>query len=235
MDPNTSVREDILGAGRVLWRRRMRVALVTIAAVVAAVAISLLVPHVYRARATFLATQDDSGSLATQLAAAGALIPAGLLSTQGTPVEVFREVLESRSVRLGVIDALDLIDRFGLADQPPNVARESALAIVQGQTEIAQKRSGWMAVETRISTPWFSFLHPAVDDSAKALAARMANETVHQLNVVLRERRTSSARSCREYLETQLAKVRKTSPSPRTVWSRSRSVTPPSPSRTRRA
>ena len=206
MDPQTSLRDDLLGAGRLLWRRRMRVALVVAAAVVAAIVVSLVVPHVYEARATFLATQDDQSSLATQLAAAGALIPAGLLATPGTPVDVFREILESRAVRFGVVESLGLIERYGLEGERPEVARATAIDIVGSQMRIAQKRSGWMAVETRASTPWFAFLHEAADDSARVFAARIANETVRQLNVVLRERRTSSARSSRIYLEEQLVK-----------------------------
>lgn len=206
MDPQTSIKEDLRGAAHLLWSRRTRVALVTAAAVVAAVAISLVVPHVYEARATFLATDDDQSSLAGQLAMAGALIPAGLLASSGTPVEVYREILESRAVRQGVVESLGLIERFGLQDEEPEVANAVAVDIVASSMRIADKRSGWMAIETKVSTPWFPFLHEATDDSARALASRMANETVRQLNVVLRERRSSSARSSRMYLEEELEK-----------------------------
>lgn len=206
MDPQSSVRDDLLVAVRHLWRSRFRVAAVSGAAVVAAAGISLIVPHGYESRATFLATQEDQSSLAGQLAAAGALIPAGLLATPSTPIEVFREILESRAVRLGVVKALGLIERYGLSDEPQPVAEHGAIGILTGQMRIAQKRSGWMAVETNITTPWFPFLHHAADDSARVLSARVANEAVRQLNIVLRERRASSARNSRVYLEEELAK-----------------------------
>lgn len=209
MDPQTSVREDLRGAALLLWRRRARVALVAGAAVAMAVAVSLIVPHVYETRATFLATEDDQSSLAGQLAMAGALVPAGLFASSATPVEVFREILESRAVREGVVESLGLIERFGLQEERPEVARAMAVDILGSTMRIADKRSGWMAIETKVSTPWFPFLHAAADDSAKVLASRIANETVRQLNVVLRERRSSSARSSRIYLEEQLEKNKK--------------------------
>lgn len=206
MDSQSSARDDFLGAARLLWRRRFRVAAIAGAAVVAAAAVSMIVPHGYTARATFLATQDDQGSIAGQLAAAGSLIPAALLAMPSTPIEVFREILESRAVRRGVVHSLGLIERFDLSDLPPHIAEDAAIGVLNGQMQIAQKRSGWMAVETSFSTPWFPFLHEASDDSARALSARVANETVRQLNIVLRERRSSSARNTRVYLEEEMAK-----------------------------
>jgi tyrosine-protein kinase Etk/Wzc len=206
MDSQTSIRDDLRGAARVLWKKRTRVFLVTSVTVLTAIVMSLIVPHVYEARATFLATEDDQSSLAGQLAMAGALVPAGILGSSSAPVEVYREILESRAVREGVVESLRLVERFGLAEEQPQVAHVMAVDAVGSMVRIADKRSGWMAVETKVSTPWFPFLHEAADDSAKALASRMANEMVRQLNVILRERRSSSARNSRVYLEDQLEK-----------------------------
>lgn len=206
MDQGISFTDELVGAVRTLWLGRKTVAVVALSAVAVSVVVSLIVPHGYRARTTFLATQEQGNNLASQLAAAGAAIPGGLLSLPPTPVDVFREVLESRAVRQGVIDKLHLLDRFGIENQNPAVAREHALSRLQGMLRIATKRSGLLAVEVTAQTPWFPFFHPGADSSARGLSAEIGNEMVRQLNQVLQERRSSSARNSRIYLEDQLKK-----------------------------
>lgn len=208
MDDRFSFSDEVASAFQTLWTRRMRI--LRVSGLVAAVAafVSLLVPNVFEARATFLATQQDGGGLASALANAGANIPAGLLSLPSTPVDVFKEVLESRTVGLGVVDELDLVRQYGIDEEDPEKARILALFALKNQIKVAQKRSGLVAVQVEVPTGWVPIVRG--DQSAKAarLAADIGNEAVRQLNRVLQERRASSARNSREYLEAELEKNR---------------------------
>lgn len=208
MDERFSFGSEIGSAVGVLWARRRWILRTAVVAAAVAALVSLVVPNVYEARATFLATQEEGGGLASALAAAGANIPSGLLSLPATPVEVFKEVLESRTVGLGVVDELGLVQHYRIDEEDPARARILALNQLRGQIRVAQKRSGLIAVEVKVPTGWFPLLRRGESARAASLAAEIGNAMVRQLNRVLQERRSSSAKNSRLYLEGELEKNR---------------------------
>lgn len=208
MDERFSFGSEFGSAVGVLWDRRRWILQTAVVAAVVAAVVSLVVPNVFEARATFLATQEEGGGLASALAAAGASIPTGLLSLPATPVEVFKEVLESRTVGLGVVDELGLVAHYRIDEEDPARARILALNQLRGQIRVAQKRSGLIAVEVKVPTGWFPLLRRGENARAASLAADIGNAMVRQLNRVLQERRSSSARNSRVYLEGELEKNR---------------------------
>lgn len=208
MDERFSFSDEIGSAARALWMSRLWILRTSLLISGVAAFFSLLVPNVFEARSTFLATQQEGGGLASAIAAAGANIPSGLLSLPSTPVDVFKEVLESRTVGLGVVDELNLVEQYRIEEADPDKARILALNTVRGQTRVAQKRSGLVAVQVQVPTRWVPIFHRGESARAARLSADIGNAMVRQLNEVLRERRASSARNSRRYLEAELEKNR---------------------------
>ena len=208
MDERFSFSDELGSAARTLWTRRIWILRVSILVSAVAAFVSLLVPNVFEARATFLATTQEGGGLASAIAAAGASIPSGLLSLPSTPIDVFKEVLESRTVGLGVVDELGLVEQYGIEEADPARARVLALNTLRGQIRVAQKRSGLIAVQVQVPTGWLPLVRRGESARAARLSADIGNAMVRQLNRVLQERRVSSARNSRTYLESELAKNR---------------------------
>ncbi len=205
MQESFSLAGELGRALSILWDGRRRIFAFAVIGAVCAALVSLVVPNVYRSRASFLSTQQEGNSLASSLAAAaGAAIPGGLLSTPATSVDLFREVLESRTVRSAVVEDLNLIERYGIEESDPELAKREAMSALQGQVRVAQKKSGLLAVEVDVASPWMPFLDAEARESARLLSSEIANAMVRQLNQILQERRASSARNSRLYLEAQL-------------------------------
>ncbi|MEZ4651699.1 MAG: GNVR domain-containing protein [Candidatus Eisenbacteria bacterium] len=208
MDDRFSFSDEISSAVQGLWKRRNWIFRVSMAVAAFAAFVSLLVPNVFEARATFLATQQEGGGWHRRWPPPERTSRPDSSASPSTPVDVFKEVLESRTVGLGIVDELGLVERYGIDEEDPEKARILALLALKGQIEVAQKRSGLVAVQVQVPTGWLPVLRRGQSAKAARLAADIGNEAVRQLNRVLQERRASSARNSRAYLETELEKNR---------------------------
>ncbi|MCK4306131.1 MAG: hypothetical protein KAY24_17960 [Candidatus Eisenbacteria sp.] len=199
---------EIVNVLRIVWVARKTVTLVTLAAVVVATLVSLVLPHGFKARTTILPSENEGASMAGQLAAVGANLPAGLITLPTTPEAIFVEMLGSRIVRTGVVRELDLLTVYGIDAESPDLAMELALKKLGRQVKIARKQSGLIAINVIVRTPCFPFLYKDPDARARRLAAEIANTMVLQLDRVHQERGASQARNSRIYLEGQLKRTR---------------------------
>ncbi|HEY4068927.1 MAG TPA: Wzz/FepE/Etk N-terminal domain-containing protein [Burkholderiaceae bacterium] len=160
------------------------VAIVTVVAAIASVAIGLLLPKVYTARTTLLPpTQQQSGSTAA-LAALGSL--GGLVgATAKTPDELYIALLKSDSVDRELSQRFDLMTRYkaknyeGLRKQLPQYIRV-----------LSDKKSGLITVE--------------VDDEDPKFAAELANAHAGEVTKVLGRLAVSEAQLRRVFFEKQL-------------------------------
>ncbi len=191
-----------------VWRGRKAVGLVACAAAVVAAIVSLILPLGFEARSSILPSEGEGGSLASTLAAAGAALPAGLITAPKTPEAIFVEMLESRIVRTAVIEQLDLITRYGIDEESRDLALELARRQLDSQVTVGKRPSGLVTIRVMTTTPWFPFLFKESQAEARHLAAEIANTLVDRLNAVNQERSTSRARNSRIYLESQLERTR---------------------------
>jgi uncharacterized protein involved in exopolysaccharide biosynthesis len=150
----------------------------------AAVAFSL--PAWYRAETTLLPPQESAESfgLLANLVETSALSKVGLITTTSTS-DLFVEILKSRRVREAVIRQFDLTNRY----REKNL--DECLKRLDEHTTVEAQRSKIVAV--------------SVEDKDPAVAAKMANAMVEELNRVNREVRADRAAQSREFLSAQLA------------------------------
>ena len=162
------------------------IAAVTLVAAVASVAVALLLPKIYTARATLLApgSQQQSGSAAA-LAALGSL--GGLVGGAGakSPDELYVALLKGDSVQRALADRFDLKTRYDVENYEtlrktlPNYIRVSS-----------DKKSGLITVE--------------VDDKEPKFAADLANAHAGEVTKVLGRLAVSEAQLRRIFFEKQL-------------------------------
>ena len=176
-------RRDVLG----LVRRHARfIALNVGILAVIALGISLILPKWYSARAVLLPPTEEESSFSLSQ-----LIPRGLggikMPGASSLSDVFVSVLKSRSVGDRLVARFGLVRRYGLPDA------EKALKELQRHTQLALGDEGTIAI--------------SVEDRDPAIAAKMANAYVEELDNFNRLTRTSSARRTREFIEERLGIV----------------------------
>lgn len=149
-----------------------------------ALAISLVLPKWYNARAVLLPpTEDDLG-----MSALTQLLPRGLggIRIPGAPTlgDLFVSVLKSRTVADRVIARFDLVRRYKVRDA------EKAAKELEGHVEFRVGDEGTIEV--------------TVEDQDPKFAAAMANAYVEELDRFNKQSRSTSAKRTRAFIEGRL-------------------------------
>lgn len=148
-----------------------------------ALGVSLLLPKWYEARAVLLPpTEDESGSLLSQL------MPRGLggIRMPGAPTmaDVFVAVLKSRSVADRIVERFDLVKRYKAGDA------EKAVKELSSHVTFRVGDEGTIAI--------------LLEDRDPTTAAAMANAFVEELDRFNLQTRTGSAKRTRAFVEDRL-------------------------------
>jgi tyrosine-protein kinase Etk/Wzc len=168
------------------WKRRAT--LIAFLGVVAAVAtgVAFLLPTWYRAQSTLLPPQEN-GDATTSIASmieSSALSRVGFVST-GTPSDVFKEILESRTL-MG-----SLIRRFDLSRRYHQKGMERTLKELAAHLSVSVRASGVLVLQ--------------VEDRDPHTAAEMANYLIAELDRFNRETYNTRAKRTRVFLEGRIA------------------------------
>jgi tyrosine-protein kinase Etk/Wzc len=159
---------------------------VTVAAAVVSIAVGLLLPKIYTARATLLApgSQQQSGSAAA-LAALGSL--GGLVGAAGakSPDELYVALLKGDSVQRALAERFDLKTRYDVENF--ETLRKKLPEYIRVSSD---KKSGLITVE--------------VDDKEPKFAADLANAHAGEVSKVLGRLAVSEAQLRRVFFEKQL-------------------------------
>jgi capsule polysaccharide export protein KpsE/RkpR len=162
------------------------IAIVTVVAAIGAVAVGLLLPKTFTARATMLApgSQQQSGSAAA-LAALGSL--GGLVggAAAKTPDELYVALLKSDSVLRALAERFNLNERYDVRSF--EALRKEITKYVRVSSD---KKSGLISVE--------------VDDREPKFAADLANAHAGEITKVLARLAVSEAQLRRVFFEKQL-------------------------------
>jgi tyrosine-protein kinase Etk/Wzc len=168
-----------------------RVALLTFAAAVLSVVVTLLMTPIYTARTTLTApaSQSQSGgstaALSSALGSLSALSGLGTSLSGKTPDEMYVSILRSDSVLRGLDAQFELQKRFGLT------SFETLRNVMKGSTRVtAEKKSGVIVVE--------------VDDEDAKFAADLANGYATEVGKVLARMMLTEAQQRRAFFELQL-------------------------------
>jgi uncharacterized protein involved in exopolysaccharide biosynthesis len=174
---------DLRGLFRAVWRERVRLVAVTLVAAILALGIAFLLPRWYKATAVILPPEEtDLFSNMGMAQRALSKFPAfGVLPDFFTPADVFKAILESRTVQGDVIEAHDLQRVYRLK------SREKALKELKSHFRVKLNQDGTIRID--------------VEDRDPKRAAAMANTFLAALDRYNVEKRNTQARRTREFLE----------------------------------
>lgn len=170
---------------RTLWRHRPILLANAFGLAFLAAVISLLLPKWYAGYASILPPEDQNpqfGMLSAALAQAPALAS---FAKTGAPSEILIRILESRTVRERVVEENDLERVYKRTN------REDAVRVLASRTGLGATTEGVVQIY--------------VLDRDPNRAAAMANSYVSALEEFNQEKRVTTARRTREFIETRLA------------------------------
>ncbi|MBN1810153.1 MAG: hypothetical protein JW909_13895, partial [Planctomycetes bacterium] len=170
-----------------VWSHKLLVAACVASAVLVTAAFHYGADRKYCAETLIMPSQtDENGSMAAKLAAIGADLPAGVLSSKCS-TERYVDILKSRRVADAVIDRFDLMRRYGIDVR--GFARQRLAAAASFEIT----RGGLISV--------------AVTDKDPALAADIANGYVCLLEQIDHEINVGKAGRERRFLDERLRQV----------------------------
>lgn len=186
-DPQTAAdpREgfDLRPLFAALWATRVRLLVLAIAAAAIAHGASFLIPKMYRASAVIL-PPEESDLLSNMSLAQRALTKFprfGVLEDYFTPADTYKAILLSRTIQEQLAKDFDLERLYHLKSM------EKTLKVLKGRYKVRLNPDGTIQI--------------SVDDLDRSRAAAMANHVLVLLDRFNVEKRNSSARRTREFLE----------------------------------
>lgn len=170
----------------VLARWRRFIVASTLAATIAAVVASLLLPQTWTAQTKLLPPEEEGGARIGLSLFMGNAMPAGLRGLVGgaTPSERLITFLESNRVAGGIVDEFELVSLYGVAH------RDRAIEILRDQIDFELEDDGSLTVRVTADDP--------------QLAADLTNGVARQLDSVNRRYKRQQARDLREFLERRI-------------------------------
>ena len=183
---------DILVA---LGQEKLTVIVVTVLAAIAGVVISLITPPTYVARTIIMPAQQSGGAsaLAGLSGLAGLAGLSGMSGAVKSSDQLYIAFMRSQSVQMALIDQLKLKERYHSKN-----LEEARRDLTSNVSITADKSSGLLVIEAQ--------------DSDAEFAARLANQQVHELYVILSRLAVTEAQQRRLYYEQQIAKTQQNLP-----------------------
>jgi uncharacterized protein involved in exopolysaccharide biosynthesis len=187
-------RETIIDRLRLLWDHRRFLLRVAAVGLVVATVIAFLIPSRFESTTRLMPPDEQSGSAFAMAAALSGRLPGGLGAIAGDVLgikssgELFTGILVSRTVQDSIITKFDLMKVYGTKRW------YTARRRLGESTAISNDRKNGIITIT-------------VTDHDPRRAAAMSAEYVAQLNQVVNELSTSSARRERVFLEERLKQV----------------------------
>lgn len=175
-----------LGREKITWLG------VSLLAALVGVVVSLLTTPVFVARSSILPAQqsNSTSALAGLGNLAGLASAAGLAGAVKSSDEMYIAFMRSQTVQKALIDQLQLKDRY-----KAKTFDDAKDALNKQVSLVADKKSGLIIV--------------AAQDPDPAFAAKLANQQVAELNVLLSRLAVTEAQQRRQYYEQQVAKSQK--------------------------
>lgn len=172
------------------WKRM--ILLNTVAVAIASIVVALLLPRWYRAGVSVFPPEEEAGllsNLSGLMSAATFGAGRSALPVLASPSDLLAAVIDSRTVREEIIRQFDLVRVYKVKTV------DEAIEQMRGRVTIKVGNEGVVKVR--------------VIDRDPERAAAMANAFITELDRVNREKRHSSARQAREFLEQRLAQNRR--------------------------
>jgi uncharacterized protein involved in exopolysaccharide biosynthesis len=190
-NPRETLSERVLHIVKLCWKRRRMLVAIVVAGILFSLAYALSLPNIYTS-VTSLMPPDNSSSYSGIMSLLSAPGASGLSNEAlglNTPGELFVAILQSRTVQETIVRRFDLVRVYKTR------RIEDARRALDANTEITtDRKSGIITIAVKAQDP--------------NLAAKIASAYVEELNHVVSNQSTSSARREREFLEARLKGVK---------------------------
>ncbi len=191
-DPGEPLSSRIADFIRICWLKRKTVFWIVGAGILISALYALSLPNVYTSTTTLMPPDNNSpyASIMNMLSPGDSAAQIGSEALGlNTPGDLFVSILKSRNVEDGVINGLDLSHYYHVRDM------EQARRTLQETTKIElDQTSGTIAI--------------SVNDRDPVTASRIAERYITELNRVVTDNATSSARRERIFLEERVKEVK---------------------------
>ena len=173
---------NILDYSRVLWKWRNLIIVLACVSIIITTAISLILPYKWKAEATLLIPQKQSGgALSSIISGMATTLPLDISSSILGRSTNFKDILESRTVTDKVIDTLNLGERFPESKERWKLEK----AMMEKMLSVKEDKQG-------------NIITVSVETKSPTLAAAMANaylialDDYNQVNNLLVSKQTSA-------------------------------------------
>lgn len=158
-----------------------------------AIAISLMLPKIYRSNATLMPPSQQQG-LGMLQAMSNIQIPGlSLFSGGDEETNTLIAILSSRRVMENVVDSLNLIKVYGVENM------EKAVRALRANSYFDETEEGTINITADASTDWLS--EEEEEDSARLLAKNIVHYFVVEVDRINKELRNQKAHYQREFIE----------------------------------
>ena len=186
-----------------VWAERKRVLIISFVVGLLTLGVNFLLPKYYKANAIML-PETDKNKLSSMGSLAGLASLAGVNVSGGDISRLYPVILTSESVLTGVIDRRYLTDRF-----KDSVNLIQYLELAEGSPaknldEALKRLKDLMAVNLDVKT---NVVSASVEMREPRLAADVLNAALTEMDLFLREKRTTGATEQRKWIESRLVQV----------------------------
>jgi uncharacterized protein involved in exopolysaccharide biosynthesis len=188
---------------QVIWSRKKFIALVTAAATIAAVIISLLLPETFKSTASIL-PETDKGKLPGLGSLADLASMAGVSAGETSPVKLYPSILKSEAILKNVIyqhyktqryaDSVNLIQFWDIKAKTPKLTYELTLKTLRDELDVS------LDAKTNI-------IVISLETEDPDLSADVINTATSELDKFMRTKRATNATKQREWIEARLKEV----------------------------
>jgi tyrosine-protein kinase Etk/Wzc len=190
-----------------VWSRKKTVAAFVGIVTVVMLVYVLFMPQSFTSTVTLLPPQQEKGALGLgSLLQGNTGLPmfdiGSSLGFGSRQSDIFAEILKSQSVAESLIIMHDLDRWFGV---PGNLSHRHAIKPLQDATDIEVGKNGVVRVTVTLRTGFFPSSSDI--DSVRNFAATLANDHVHWLDRINREKLISSARNSRMFVQDELRRT----------------------------
>jgi capsule polysaccharide export protein KpsE/RkpR len=186
MEANNNMSESWWNMLGVLYRWRRFIVIVTGGMAVLSVIISLMLPLWYKASSRLLMPESSGGGLASALLGDLGSAAKSLLGGSGGDYVRFMAILDSRAVKVSVIEEFDLIAVYDVAGKPAPL--EAAIEALEDNVEF-------------VVDDEYDFMSIEVYDRDPVRAAAMSNFYLAQLDSINNRLNRQTAGNFRAYVE----------------------------------
>ncbi len=200
---NTASSINFASLMKLFWSHKKFIGIFVAVSLVLTILLSFIMPYEYKTFTTvFPPEQGSSSGLSSFLQGMSGVISLGGSFDKFSKSKLFLEIIKSREVSQYIVEHTEMekLPKF------KELGKETLGYIAGSFVDPYVNNNGMIIVETTVSTGWFP--SDKEKEMTAEFSAEAANTAVEGLDLINRQKNTSSAKSVKNYVETILIKKR---------------------------